>query len=159
MRGKLVYTGRTLNANKCARILHIWQAFVQDHSLFLAKTFGYKAEGKAGQRGKMFAMFRETRYCRHRCDLAMPAALAPLCRTRGMAALASGGIQLPSCRLPVQEDAKMAALMLTLPAKLAEHSRLNQVQVKTYELMLQEVVAYAEAQNDNVEEFHDLLLH
>lgn len=59
MRGKLVYTGRTLNANKCARILHIWQAFVQDHSLFLAKTFGYKAEGKAGQRGKMFAMFRD----------------------------------------------------------------------------------------------------
>ena len=59
MRGKLVYTGRTLNANKCARILHVWQAFVQDHSLFLAQTFGYKAEGKAGQRGKMFAMFRD----------------------------------------------------------------------------------------------------
>ena len=28
MPGKLVFTGRTLNANRCARILHVWQGFV-----------------------------------------------------------------------------------------------------------------------------------
>ena len=59
MRGKLVYTGRTENANKCARILHIWQAFAEAHKGFLLEKFEYKALGKPGQRGSMFAMFRD----------------------------------------------------------------------------------------------------
>ena len=59
MPGKLVFTGRTLNANKCARILHVWQGFVEDHSSFFVDTFNYKPDGKPGQRGKMFALFRD----------------------------------------------------------------------------------------------------
>ena len=59
MRGKLIFTGRTANANKCARILHVWQGFAADHPVFFAKFFNYKPKGKAGQLGKMFALFRD----------------------------------------------------------------------------------------------------
>ena len=59
MPGKLIFTGRTRNANKCARILHVWQSFVEDHPSFFVDNFNYKPDGKAGQRGKMFALFRD----------------------------------------------------------------------------------------------------
>ena len=59
MPGKLIFTGRTRNANKCARILHVWQSFVADHPSFFVDTFNYKPDGKPGQRGKMFALFRD----------------------------------------------------------------------------------------------------
>ena len=59
MRGKLLFTGRTMNANNCARILHVWQSFVADHPSFFVDTFNYKPDGKPGQRGKMFALFRD----------------------------------------------------------------------------------------------------
>ena len=48
-----------LNANKCARILHIWQAFVAAHTTFFVDKFGYTPVGKAGQRGRTFALFRD----------------------------------------------------------------------------------------------------
>ena len=68
MRRKMVFTGRTENANKCARILHVWQSFVADNADFLLQNFKYKPKtGKAaGQLGKMFALFR---------DKVLPAAL------------------------------------------------------------------------------------
>ena len=61
MRGRLVFTGRTSNANKCARILHVWQSFVAENQQFFIDTFHYKPKpGKpAGQLGKMFALFRD----------------------------------------------------------------------------------------------------
>ena len=49
-----------MNANKCARILNVWQAFVKSHASFFVDNFGYKPVGKAGQRGAMFALFRDT---------------------------------------------------------------------------------------------------
>ena len=49
----------TLNANKCARILHVWQGFVEEHSSFFVDNFNYKPDGKPGQRGKMFALLRD----------------------------------------------------------------------------------------------------
>ena len=68
MRGRLVFTGRIENANKCARILHVWQSFVAENPEFLLQKFNYKPKiGKAaGQLGKMFALFR---------DQVLPAAL------------------------------------------------------------------------------------
>ena len=59
MQGKLIFTGRTMNANKCARILNVWQSFVELHASFFVDNFGYKPVGKAGQRGAMFALFRD----------------------------------------------------------------------------------------------------
>ena len=61
MRGRLVFTGRTSNANKCARILHVWQSFVAENQQFFIDTFNYtpKAGKSAGQLGKMFALFRD----------------------------------------------------------------------------------------------------
>ena len=50
---------RAKRANKCARILHALQSFVEDHPSFFVDNFNYKPDGKAGQRGKMFALFRD----------------------------------------------------------------------------------------------------
>ena len=71
------------NANKCARILHVWQSFVAENPEFLLQKFNYKPKiGKAaGQLGKMFALFR---------DQVLPAALK-----YGMCAAMS---KLPRCR-------------------------------------------------------------
>ena len=59
MRGKLVFTGRTKNANKCARILPLFQEFVANHSSFFVDKFNYAPNGKAGARGSTFALFRD----------------------------------------------------------------------------------------------------
>ena len=59
MRGKLVFTGRTKNANKLARILPLFQRFVDDHASFFVDNFNYIPHGKAGQRGSIFALFRD----------------------------------------------------------------------------------------------------
>ena len=59
MRNKLVFTGRTKNANKCARILPLFQRFVDDHASFFVDKFNYIPDGKAGARGSIFALFRD----------------------------------------------------------------------------------------------------
>ena len=59
MRGKLVFTGRTKNANKLARILPLFQRFVDDHASFFVDNFNYIPHGKAGARGSIFALFRD----------------------------------------------------------------------------------------------------
>ena len=59
MRGKLVFTGRTKNANKCARILPLFQRFVDNYASFFVDKFAYAPTGKAGQRGSIFALFRD----------------------------------------------------------------------------------------------------
>ena len=59
MRNKLVFTGRTKNANKCARILPLFQRFVNDHASFFVDNFNYIPHGKAGARGSIFALFRD----------------------------------------------------------------------------------------------------
>ena len=59
MRGKLVFTGRTKNANKCARILPLFQRFVDNHASFFVDKFAYAPDGKAGARGSVFALFRD----------------------------------------------------------------------------------------------------
>ena len=56
---KLIFTGRTRNANKCARILHVWQSFFDAHASFFAQKFNYVPLGKPGQRGAMFSLFRD----------------------------------------------------------------------------------------------------
>ena len=56
---KLIFTGRTRNANKCARILHVWQSFFAAHASFFAQKFNYIPLGKPGQRGAMFSLFRD----------------------------------------------------------------------------------------------------
>ena len=58
-RGKLVYTGRTKNANKCAIILPLFQRFVDDNSSFFVDKFNYIPNGIAGSRGSIFALFRD----------------------------------------------------------------------------------------------------
>ena len=42
----------------------------------------------------------------------------------------------------------MASLMMVLPADLVKHIKLNQTRLKTWELLKQEVVAFAEAHAD-----------
>ena len=70
LRGKIVYTGRTLNANTFARILPLYQEFVEKNSIFFAESFGYRPVAKpAGAKGSMFALFR---------DEILPPALAQL---------------------------------------------------------------------------------
>ena len=59
MRGELIFTGRKQNANKCARILPLFQNFVDKHASFFVDKFAYTPKGKAGQRGCMFALFRD----------------------------------------------------------------------------------------------------
>ena len=59
MRGKIVYTGRTLNANTFARILPLYQGFVEENSSFFAEKFGYRPVAKPGPKGSMFALFRD----------------------------------------------------------------------------------------------------
>ena len=59
MRGRLIFTGRTQNANKCARILPLFQGFVEANLEFFVDNFSYVPKGKPGQRGPMFALFRD----------------------------------------------------------------------------------------------------
>ena len=59
MRSKIIYTGRMKNANKLARILPLYQGFVEAHASFFVDNFSYEPVGKAGQRGEMFALFRD----------------------------------------------------------------------------------------------------
>ena len=59
MRGKLVFTGRTKNANKCARILPLFQRFVDNHASFFVDKFAYIPDGKAGAKGSIFALLRD----------------------------------------------------------------------------------------------------
>ena len=59
MRSKIIYTGRIKNANKLARILPFYQGFVDAHASFFVDNFSYEPVGKAGQRGEMFALFRD----------------------------------------------------------------------------------------------------
>ena len=47
------------NANKLARILPLYQGFVEAHASFFVDNFSYEPVGKAGQRGEMFALFRD----------------------------------------------------------------------------------------------------
>ena len=58
--GKIVYTGRTLNSNTFARILPLYQGFVEENLSFFAEKFGYRPfENKpGGAKGAMFALFR-----------------------------------------------------------------------------------------------------
>ena len=60
IRGKIVYTGRTENANTFARILPLYQGFVEDNLSFFAEKFGYRhfKNKPAGPKGSMFALFR-----------------------------------------------------------------------------------------------------
>ena len=67
MKSKIICTGRMKNANKLARILPLYQGFVEAHASFFVDNFAYEPVGKAGQRGEMFALFR---------DEILPAALA-----------------------------------------------------------------------------------
>ena len=71
LRGKIVYTGRTLNSNTFARILPLYQGFVAENLSFFAEKFGYRPfENKpAGPKGAIFALFR---------DEILPPALAQL---------------------------------------------------------------------------------
>ena len=62
----MIFTGRTQNANKCARILPLFQNVVDKHTPFFVDKFDYMPKGKAGQRGSVFALFR---------DVILPAAL------------------------------------------------------------------------------------
>ena len=41
MRGELIFTGRKQNANKCARILPLFQNFVDKHASFFVDKFAY----------------------------------------------------------------------------------------------------------------------
>ena len=59
MKSKIVFTGRMKNANKLARILPLYQGFVEAHASFFVDNFSYEPVGKAGQRGEMFALFRD----------------------------------------------------------------------------------------------------
>eukprot|EP00966_Prymnesium_polylepis_P213445 4943340-Prymnesium_polylepis.2 len=59
MRVKLVFSGRTKNANKCARILPIFQEFVANNASFFVDIFAYAPDRKAGARGSIFALFRD----------------------------------------------------------------------------------------------------
>ena len=59
IRGKIVYTGRTLNANTFARVLPLYQGFVLNHPSFFAEKFGYYPVATPGPKGSMFALFRD----------------------------------------------------------------------------------------------------
>ena len=68
--GKIVYTGRRTNANKMARILPLFQGFVQDNAGYFKERYGYNPRGeKPGQLSKLYAPFR---------DVILPQALAEL---------------------------------------------------------------------------------
>ena len=71
LRGKIVYTGRTENANTFARILPLYQGFVVQNLSFFADKFGYRPFNNkpGGAKGAMFATFR---------DEILPPALAQL---------------------------------------------------------------------------------
>ena len=71
LRRKIVYTGRTENANTFARILPLYQGFVMQNLSFFAEKFGYRPfKNKPGRpKGAMFALFR---------DEILPPALAQL---------------------------------------------------------------------------------
>ena len=57
---KLKFTGRSKNANKCARILPLFQGFVEKHASFFVDKYNYKPTGKlAGAKGSVFALFRD----------------------------------------------------------------------------------------------------
>ena len=59
LKDKIVYTGRTLNANTFARILPLYQGFVESNLSFFADKFGYIPVAKPGAKGQMFAIFRD----------------------------------------------------------------------------------------------------
>ena len=71
LRRKIVYTGRTENANTFARILPLYQGFVEENLSFFAEKFGYRPfkNKPGGPKGAMFATFR---------DEILPPALAQL---------------------------------------------------------------------------------
>ena len=71
LRRKIVYTGRTENANTFARILPLYQGFVEKNLSFFAEKFGYVPfkNKPGGAKGAMFATFR---------DEILPPALAQL---------------------------------------------------------------------------------
>ena len=71
LRRKVVYTGRTENANTFARILPLYQGFVEENLSFFAEKFGYRPfkNKPGGPKGAMFALFR---------DEILPPALAQL---------------------------------------------------------------------------------
>ena len=54
------WTGIEKNANKMARILPVFKAFVKDNEAWLGETHGYKMHGpSAGQKGELYADFRD----------------------------------------------------------------------------------------------------
>mmetsp|Transcript_9984 Transcript_9984/g.25715 ORF Transcript_9984/g.25715 Transcript_9984/m.25715 type:complete len:89 (-) Transcript_9984:872-1138(-) len=54
------WTGIEKNANKMARILPVFKAFVKDNEAWLGETHGYKMHGpSAGQKGELYGMFRD----------------------------------------------------------------------------------------------------
>ena len=61
LRRKIVYTGRTENANTFARILPLYQGFVEENLSFFAEKFGYRPfkNKPGGPKGAMFALFRD----------------------------------------------------------------------------------------------------
>jgi len=61
---KLIFTGRTRNANKCARILHVWQSFFATHASFFAQKFNYVPLGKPGQRVAQCLASSVMRFCK-----------------------------------------------------------------------------------------------
>ena len=71
LRRKIVYTGRILNSNTFARILPLYQGFVEENLSFFAEKFGYRPfkNKPGGPKGAMFATFR---------DEILPPALAQL---------------------------------------------------------------------------------
>ena len=58
--GKIRYTGRSSNANKMAKVLPLYQAFVRDHQDFCASKFGYAFRGSnPGPLAKIYPLFRD----------------------------------------------------------------------------------------------------
>ena len=85
MRGKIVYTGRTLNANTFARILPLYQGFVEENSSFLQRSLATVPSQNRGQKGRCLR-FSGTKSCRQHW------LFAGLGYSR-----MSGGVSLPKC--------------------------------------------------------------
>jgi len=54
------YTGKTKNANRMARVLHIYQHFVRAHPIFWAVNFNYHLRARPpGQLAHIYSVFRD----------------------------------------------------------------------------------------------------
>ena len=78
LKGKIVYTGRTLNANTFAFILPLYQRFVESNLSFFADKFGYIPQSQSREQRDRCSPPSEIRFCRLHCACCMFTAMSTI---------------------------------------------------------------------------------